>query len=272
TRPLSQANAALVDEAVAPYATTLGWTRLELIAVAAIKKVDFELAEALTSTARDKQGVFVGRGSDHGYKSVFIRAAGPDVEAFDQGIDEIAAALELLNDADSLDVRRAKAVGIIASTEATRELFELAAAREAEADVDSGGDPVRAAPRQRTKPIGTAVMYVHLAADAVTGVTGVARIEDLGPALRTQVQEWLGHRNVIVKPVIDLNDTPAVDAYEVPGWLEEAVNLRTVADCFPYATNTKTHGKGRGDTDHTQEYTWPTRGGPPKQTRLSNLG
>jgi hypothetical protein len=60
----------------------------------------------------------------------------------------------------------------------------------------------------------------------------------------------------------------------VPGWLEEAMNLRTVADCFPYATNTHTHGSGRGDNDHTDQYRWPARGGPPppSQTRLANLG
>jgi hypothetical protein len=92
--------------------------------------------------------------------------------------------------------------------------------------------------------------------------------------LRDKIAEWLGHRNVVVKPVIDLNHMPAVDAYEIPDRLDEAVDLRNPADCFPYATNTKTHGTGRGDTDHTRKYEWPTRGGPPppNQTRLANLG
>jgi hypothetical protein len=125
--------------------------------------------------------------------------------------------------------------------------------------------------------MGDAVVYLHLSDQAVAGTEhGLARVEDLGPALTSQVREWLGHRNVIVKPIIDLNNTRPVDGYEVPDWLEEAVDLRNPADCFPWSTNTTTHSRprrrSRGDTDHTTPFRPPDRGGPPGQTALPRLG
>lgn len=262
TRQLPQTAAAVVDAKAARYAPTLPWGRLEPVVDAAILAADPEQAKAETEAARDRQGVWVGRDADHGYQKVFIRAGGPDVEAFDTAIEDIAAALELLGDPDTLDLRRAKAVGVIASTQATLDLFTAAAQR---ADGADGNSPVT--PYQPTTT-GAATVYVHLAAEAVAGRFGVARVEDLGPVLCEQLTELLGARAITVKPVIDLNDNRSVDGYEVPDWLDEEVHLRGPADCFPHSANTR---RG-GDSDHTKPYEPPGDGGPPGQTTLANLG
>jgi hypothetical protein len=74
---------------------------------------------------------------------------------------------------------------------------------------------------------------------------------------------------VIVKPVIDLNNTPTpVDAYETPAPMREHLLLRQPADIFPYAAG----GSRRADLDHTIPYRPLTDGGPPGQTRIGNLG
>ncbi len=271
TRHLGQGPVAVVDQKAARYAKTLPWGRLAAVVDAAAMVADPEQAESDAQDARDRQGVWVGRDTDHGYKKMFIRAAGPDVESFDALVDEVARALDLLGDTDSLDVRRAKAIGIIASTQATQELFALAAAREDEAD-NAATLPDRASAGrrlERARAIGSAVVYLHLSQEAVSGCFGAGRLEGGGPVTSTQVREFLGHRNVTVKPVVDLNTMRAVDGYEVPGWLDEAVHLVNPADCSPYSSNTQ---RGVGDIDHNVPYLHPDEGGPPGQTGLPNLG
>jgi hypothetical protein len=123
-------------------------------------------------------------------------------------------------------------------------------------------DPARARPR--------AIVYVHLAAEALTTGIGIARVEDVGPTLLGRLHALLGdHCTISLKPVIDL---PAghipVDAYEIPASLREQILLRYPADVFPYAAAVSR----RIDLDHTIPYLDPDEGGPPGQTRIGNLG
>ena len=58
-------------------------------------------------------------------------------------------------------------------------------------------DPDRARPR--------AVVYVHSAAEALTAGTGIARVEEVGPILLDRLHALLGdHCRINLKPVIDL--------------------------------------------------------------------
>jgi hypothetical protein len=97
---------------------------------------------------------------------------------------------------------------------------------------------------------------------------GVARMEGVGPVTIGQVREFLGHTQVSVRPVIDLDADHPVDGYEVPDRLREQVWLRTPAGVFPWSGNLS-RGK---DLDHTVPYLAPDRGGPPGQTRAGNQG
>ena len=123
-------------------------------------------------------------------------------------------------------------------------------------------DPERARPR--------AIVYVHLSEVALTTGRGIARVEDGGPILVGRLGQLVGERcQILLKPVIDLNDTPApVDAYEIPDVIAEHLRLRQPSDVFPYAAG----GSRRTDLDHTIAYLDPAHGGPPGQTGIGTLG
>jgi hypothetical protein len=84
-----------------------------------------------------------------------------------------------------------------------------------------------------------------------------------------QVRRFLADTgcDVKVQPVIDPQDVPPVDSYEIPRRIREAMFLRMPASCFPYAAAT-----GRLELDHTIAYTPQARGGPPGQTGMHGLG
>ena len=118
-------------------------------------------------------------------------------------------------------------------------------------------DPAKLRPR--------AVLHLHLTDTALTHPeTGVARIEDCGPVLATQVATLLAHSHVTVEPVIDLADHIATSAYEHPEPVKDRVWYLTGGrDTFPYATGRSRHI----DHDHPTPY---VHGGPPGQTGTHN--
>jgi hypothetical protein len=97
-------------------------------------------------------------------------------------------------------------------------------------------------------------------------VPGVARVEDAGPLLPTQLRELLGNALVRVQPVVDLNDDVQVAAYEHPEALKEQVWLTSRGDVFPFSTGSQTR---KVDFDHPVPYD-PL--GPPGQTGTHNSG
>jgi hypothetical protein len=116
-----------------------------------------------------------------------------------------------------------------------------------------------------SKPART-VLYVHVTDLPLLADDGVARVDRFGPALVARLSELLGHEQIVIQPVIDLNDdTVSVDGYEIPRRFRERIKLRYPVEQFPYGTaetgiNT--------DLDHIKPY---TRNGPPGQTNTSNL-
>ena len=130
-------------------------------------------------------------------------------------------------------------------------------------------DPRRARP--------TVVLHIHLSEEALLAHlagsscgAGVARIEQVGPVTLGQVRRFLNRAgcDIRVLPVIDPVETPPADSYEIPRRLREAVFLQTPASVFPWGTGTSR----RMDLDHTIPYLPPSRGGPPGQTAMDNLG
>src|SRR5437879_4384804 len=63
---------------------------------------------------------------EHGTKTIWVKAAAGDVIRFDATIDDLARALRILGDTDSLDRRRAKAIGWIADPAPAHRLLEAA--------------------------------------------------------------------------------------------------------------------------------------------------
>ncbi|MBD8869997.1 HNH endonuclease signature motif containing protein, partial [Nocardioides donggukensis] len=123
-----------------------------------------------------------------------------------------------------------------------------------------------------------AVLYLHLAADAIAG-TGhrtekagrsgvVGRCElSRSPVTAEQIRTWLAHPDaeVVVKPVLDHQGLVPVDAYEVPDRMGEAIRLRDGTCVFPWCTRPARSC----DADHVVPY---DPDGPPGQTATDKLG
>ncbi len=266
SRCLSLEAATWLDAQLAPFAHKIGLPRVIRAIEAAMVRFDPEEAARREQRAADGRGVFVGEEMTDGTRSIRIEADALDVTAFDETIDAIADGLASLGDDDLKDVRRAKAVGVIADPQGTLDLLASDAdevIRSAAGTNDSGSGRGRSRGRR-----GSGVtLYVHLHADAMRNGSGVARVEGLGPITLDLVKKWLGRTDVKVQPVIDLADRTSVDAYEAPGRVREAVVLRNPCCPFPWCDNTSR----RKDLDHIEEYVPPSRGGPPGQTNAANL-
>ncbi|GAB3832964.1 DUF222 domain-containing protein [Kribbella italica] len=120
-------------------------------------------------------------------------------------------------------------------------------------------------PRSPRLPRARTVLYVHVAEQTLATGEGVVRVEGYGPVLTSRLAEVLGHDQIIVRPVIDLNDTLSVDAYEIPDRIRQHVKLRYPVEQFPFGVATTTNST---DLDHVTAFD-PT--GPPGQTSTSNL-
>jgi len=259
TRDLDPDLVRIVDRRLARWAPSLGWGRLAALIEAAVIEADPTAADAAARKAEQAQGVWLSQCSAHGIKDIYIRTETANAIWFDASIDRIADGLAALGDTASKDVRRGRAVGILAQPQRALDLF-------GQANGENGSPGAAAQPTVDPRP--PATLYVHLHQQAFSGAGGVARLEGHGPITVEQARRWLGHCQVTVKPVLDLADQTPVDAYEIPDRLRQAIHLRNPVDVFPYATNTSR----RRDIDHTIPYRPPDHGGPPGQTRVDNLG
>jgi hypothetical protein len=247
TRHLSRDAAAAVDARVAPWADRLTWGRLRGCAEAAIIASDPAQAQQAAEAAAAQQGVWVAQSDEHGLKDIHIRTEAPNAIWFDATVDRLADSLAALGDESDKDVRRARAVGVIAHPQQALDLL------------DGAAEPAR--PK--------ATLNVHIARESLAGAgdNPVARIDDAGPATLQQVKDWLNRCDITVRPVLDPAGIAPVDAHEIPDRIREAVHLISPADAFPFATSVSR----RTDIDHTRPYVPIDRGGPPGQTAIGNL-
>jgi hypothetical protein len=111
---------------------------------------------------------------------------------------------------------------------------------------------------------------VHLSEAALAARSGIARVEDLGPATLELVRDWLGRPELglTLTPVLDLDDRAAVDAYQTPDRIRETVLPRQPCCPFPWCATLSR----RKDMDHITPYRPPDQGGPPGQTAAHLLG
>jgi hypothetical protein len=251
TRGLSREAAATVDARVSKWADRLTWSRLRAYTEAAVIAADPAAADQAAETAASQQGVWVAQSSEHGLKDIHIRTEAPNAIWFDATVDRLADSLGTLGDDSSKDVRRAKAIGVIAHPQQALDLLH--------------GDEPGSKPSARP----TAVLNVHIAADTVAGASDnpVGRLEGVGAATVQQVKDWLSRCDLIVRPVLDATNVAPVDGYEIPDRTREAVHVLSPADGFPFASSVSR----RTDVDHTIPYIPPDRGGPPGQTAIGNL-
>jgi hypothetical protein len=268
TRTLSRQAAAWVDTQIAPYAHKISLGRvLKLIEAAILRFNPDQAAERARQTA-EHRGVWVGDEMTDGTRSIHIDADALDAAAFDQTIDHLAHAMADLGDHDHHDLRRAKAVGVIADPQGALDLLTDGPDSAGTAPDDRDGTtPGQAARRGRRTGRPQVTLYLHLHESAIRNRSGVARVEGLGPVLTQQVKDWVGRSEVTIKPVLDLADRTSVDAYEVPDRIGETVLLRDACCPFPWCNNQSRHR----DKDHIDPYIPPDQGGPPGQTAADKL-
>lgn len=114
TRHLSQAAAEEVDAAVAGYLTALSWARFEVLLEAQVAAADPAQAERRAAYAEATRFVRAGRTTEDGLKVLVAKAAAGEVIWFLATVNRIADILQAEGDPDPVDVRRSKAIGILA--------------------------------------------------------------------------------------------------------------------------------------------------------------
>jgi hypothetical protein len=262
TSELSPEKVAWVDAQIADLVGTLSPGRLLNLVEAKVVAADQELADRKAAETAKRRGVWMGMENRHGTRGLFAQAGVVDVARFYGTVDHVA---HLLRDhcpdlaGESMDELRARALGLLANPMAALKLMIGAGEHDVPEVV---AEAIRKVGPSKYRPRTTC--YLHLTPDALAG-QGVTRAEELGVLTRQRLVDLLGHEQVALKPVIDLNEEMAADCYEVPAKIAEAVHLSHPADRFPFAQSVSR----RQDNDHTVPY---DPHGPPRQTRVSNLG
>ncbi|HET9777795.1 MAG TPA: DUF222 domain-containing protein, partial [Propionibacteriaceae bacterium] len=114
TRHLTLERTAFVDARIAPSLGALPWGRVQTLLDAAIVEADPAGAEQQAAAAARERFVRLGRKSEHGLKLIIARATAGDAIWFKATVDRIADILAKQGDTDPVEVRRSKAIGILA--------------------------------------------------------------------------------------------------------------------------------------------------------------
>ena len=225
TRDLTREEAASVDARVASYADgRVSWTRFEDLVEAAIKAADPDAAAARERAAARNTFAKATHSTEHGMRGFYVRADFGTIARIDATVAYLAEALLTMGDDAPLDLRRAKAVLIMANpTQAVKILARLRPPPRPQARRDPsatreqpiiGSEPDRARagfdPARATDPtdpenlaelldlkllLPTVWLFVHLAGDAATDTDGrgVARVEGADPVTADWVRPTSGN-------------------------------------------------------------------------------
>jgi hypothetical protein len=179
--------------------------------------------------------------TDTGIADLHVRGDWKDLHDFDQAVAAVAAALADREAADpsasghhdSVDVRRSRAVGILADPARAQALLD--------------GAP---APTRRRK---RAELVLHLSEAAVRGCDPVGRNASTGRAVLAEtIRDWCGRpdTDLTVTVVVDLSEHVSVDRYEAGDRLEDRLRAWQTACVFPWCTRPAR----RCDIDHVVAY------------------
>jgi hypothetical protein len=235
TLHLSVEAAGFVDRMVAPYAHKTGPAQTQRIIDEAVARFMPEHAREQAERAAEQRYVtielqqvsFVGTSRIHGELDL------PDALDLEDALQRGAEQLKALGSTDTLDVRRAAALGALARGQQVLEFQPTEGGPE-----DPGTAPTATTGRGSKREV---VLYAHLAADAVrSGIREApAWVDDGGGQLLTagQVADWCGRPDltgVVVKHVIDLNENITCTGYQPSPRLIEQVRLRDRTCVFPH--------------------------------------
>ncbi|CAB4944906.1 unannotated protein [freshwater metagenome] len=277
TPELTVEAARFVDAQVAAVAGKIGPAQLDRLVAETIKRYD--LAE--TDRAADPEDgylhvdprhVTIHDQDVHFAGTVRLEAEIDLADGLDlhQALAHGAATQKALGSQESLDARRAKALGDLARTQTALDLHDSAGGRVAGEERAGVTRPDLPAARE-------VVLHAHFDA-SLSGDTTVFRPtgrleEGHRLLLLTQLKSWCrdSRTRITVKPVIDLNQEKAAPGYEIPDRIRDHVALRDRTCVFPFCGR-----PARGcDVDHVIEYDHDAEaeGRPqPGPTETENLG
>ena len=197
---LSLEHARAVDAAVAPYVDSLAFTAFTALVEARIVEADPTAAEARRVAEALSRFVSTGQSDEFGLKTLIVKANAGDVIFFVAMCDRIAQCLLADGDADPVDERRSKAVGILAQPALALALLQ----KHATGDQPRGEHPVPfPVDVDRLRPAAT--LFVRVSEEAVGAGSGVAvcggarGAESVGVVTVQQIKDLLGHCRVTVR-------------------------------------------------------------------------
>ena len=249
TPALTVEAAGFVDAQVAAVAGRIGQAQLDRLVAETIKRFDLAAPDRAADPEDghlyvDPRHVSVDTQDVHFAGTMRMEAELDIADMLDleRRVAHDAATQAALGSTESLQVRRAKALGNLARTQTALDLHTQGAAGARDADDLPAAREV--------------VLHAHFDAslDDLTTVFGPTGRMEEGQrlVLLDQVRDWCAdsRTKVTIKPVIDLNADLSTPAYEVPDRIREQVILRDVTCVFPWCTR-----PARGcDIDHVDEY------------------
>jgi hypothetical protein len=262
TKELSLEAALWIDSELALIPRQVSLGRIEKLAAAALARFDPAAHAAAEAEAAETRGVWVKTRPTGTFftpsttTSIDITLDTPDADRLQATIAALAGVLGELGSTDSLDVRRAKAAGMLGDPQAAADLLA------------GMGLPTRAT-------VDT-TLVVHFEAHQLAnnnedGQPWIGIDEKLGPITTDLLAEIIKGTRVTIRPVINLadpEDQPALDRHDPTEQIRETVIMRNQVCVFP--------GCGRDsrscDLDHVIPYTEPNHPNwRPGQTTPNNL-
>ena len=254
-----------LDAVITPYLSKWPLSRVQYKLKNLIVKADEVLAGQRARKARQERFVRI-RHDDDGISTVVARMATPDAILLDTALTRLASDAVLTGRTETIDELRSEALGDLAIAALEHPApVEAANHRAAPAAAAGDGQPQPASPRRQ--PPRVAELVVHLDADTLRSGDGIIEIDRIGPLLLGQAHDLFRHCRIRVLPVIDLNDDPTTDGYQIPERIRRHITARDPVEVFPYSNRASKNC----DLDHTRPY-HRGLGRPAAQTRASNLG
>ena len=250
THRLPYAGARWVDDQIATRVHGWGPVIVDRIVAEAIAKFDPEAQEKREDDAKDGWDVTLSHPEATDFAGTSDLEARGDtltLKAFYDLVCAIAHQLHLDGDPDPLGALKTKAIGVIVALATGQPALDL-----------------------HTQASSRVKVYVRVEADDLdldaTGGSAfaVGTIEKLGAATLTKIRHWVGHHQVVIQPVLNMQRGDAVDVHDPPDWMRELVILRDGHCVFPGCTR----DARACDLDHIVPY---DPDGPPGQTDPGNL-
>ena len=219
--------AAYLDRQLADRVGSCGWRAIESAVAQAIASHDPQLLETREQQGKAAWGVRLYHRDDGqwaGTSHLDVTGDTLDLTVFHDLVCDQAAQLKALGDTDPLEIRKAKAIGVIANRQATLDLGVMV----------GGASP--AGPAHAVPAAAKTRLYLHLTLTDLLGLgsndgtagegAGFGTVEKFGPATVARIKDWVGRSRVTIQPVLDMGRPDAVDPHDPPAWMRELVTLR----------------------------------------------